>query len=135
MAYPREDVVFTGEERSLVSAVAGFCAVVIDNAELYTTAREQAQELHRLLGISSELGSIGHLDEFMQQFVLRASDFLGFSRAFIGLLEHGVFHLRWGIDNGVTDAMDHELPSGTASRALSNKEVFWADDAKKISDA
>src|SRR5207245_11116495 len=103
LVYPRHEGVFSGEEKSLVSAVAGFGAVAIANAELYATAREQAHELHQLLDISSELGTIGHLDDFMQQFVLRASDFLGFSRAFIALLEDGVFQLRWGADNGVTD--------------------------------
>jgi len=135
LVYPRDEGAFSGEDKSLVSAVAGFGAVAIANAELYATAREQAHELHQLLDISSELGSIGHLDEFMQQFVLRASDFLGFSRAFIGLLEDGEFHLRWGTDNGVTDPMDHEFPQGTARRALINKEVFWTDDPKKVPDA
>ena len=135
LVYPRDEGAFSGEDKSLVSAVAGFGAVAIANAELYATAREQAHELHQLLDISSELGSIGHLDEFMQQFVLRASDFLGFSRAFIGLLEDGEFHLRWGTDNGVTDPMDHEFPQGTALRALINKEVFWTDDPKKVPDA
>src|SRR2546430_4243636 len=135
LVYPRDEGAFSGEDKSLVSAVAGFGAVAMANAELYATAREQAHELHQLLDISSELGSIGHLDEFMQQFVLRASDFLGFSRAFIALLEDGVFQLRWGADNGVTDPMDHEFPEGTARRALINKEVFWTDDPKKVPDA
>jgi len=135
LVYPRQEGAFNAEDKSLVSAVAGFGAVAIANAELYATAQAQAHELHQLLDISSELGSIGHLDEFMQQFVLRASDFLGFSRALIGLLEDGVFHLRWGTDNGVTDPMDHEFPEGTAHRALTNKEVFWTDDPKKVPDA
>ena len=135
LVYPRQEGAFSVEEKSLVSAVAGFGAVAIANAELYATARAQAHELHQLLDISSELGSIGRLDEFMQQFVLRASDFLGFSSAFIGLLEDGVFQLRWGTDNGVTDPMDHEFPEGAARRALINKEVFWTDDPKKVPDA
>jgi len=135
LVYPRQEGAFNAEDKSLVSAVAGFGAVAIANAELYATAQAQAHELHQLLDISSELGSIGHLDEFMPQFVLRASDFLGFSRAFIGLLKDGVFHLRWGTDNGVTDPMDHEFPEGTAHRALTNKEVFWTDDPKKVPDA
>src|SRR6266568_3871114 len=135
LVYPRQEGAFNAEDKSLVSAVAGFGAVAIANAELYATAQAQAHELHQLLDISSELGSIGHLDEFMQQFVLRASDFLGFSHAFIGLLKDGVFQLRWGTDNGVTDPMDHEFPEGTARRALINKEVFWTDDPKKVPDA
>ena len=135
LVYPRQEGTFSAEDKSLVSAVAGFGAVAIANAELYATAQAQAHELHQLLDISSDLGSIGHLDEFMQQFVLRASDFLGFSRAFIGLLEDGLFHLRWVTDNGVTDPMDYQFPQGTAWRSLINKEVFWTDDAKKVPEA
>ena len=88
-------VFFTTEEKSLISVVTGFGAVAIANAELYNTARAQAHELHQLLDISAELGSIGQLDDFLEQFALRAADFLGFGRGFIGLLENGAFHVRW----------------------------------------
>ncbi len=56
LVYPRADGAFSQEEKSLLSAVAGFGAVAIANAELYGTARAQAQELHQLLDILSELG-------------------------------------------------------------------------------
>ena len=65
-----------------------------------TPPAAQAHELHQLLDISAELGSIGQLDEFLQQFALRAADFLGFGRGFIGLLENGAFHVRWAAENG-----------------------------------
>src|SRR5439155_26117842 len=135
LVYPRQEGAFSVEEKSLVSAVAGFGAVAIANAELYATARAQAHELHQLLDISSELGSIGQLDQFMEQFVLRAGEFLGFGRAFIGLLEDGVFHIRWGTDNGKAGPVDLVFPQGAASRALINKEVFWADDPTKVPGA
>ena len=125
LVYPRQEGAFSAEEKSLLSAVAGFGAVAIANAELYGTARAQAHELQQLLDISSELGSIGDLDEFMQQFALRAADFLGFGRAFLGLLEDGVFRVRWGADDGRTERVDLVLPDGPTSRALINKEVFW----------
>ena len=76
LVYPRQDGIFTVDERSLVSAVAGFGAVAVANAELYSTARSQAHELHQLLEISSELSSIGNLDKFLEAFVVRAADFL-----------------------------------------------------------
>jgi PAS domain S-box-containing protein len=136
LVYPRHEGAFSAEEKSLVSSVAGFGAVAIANAELYSTAREQAQELHQLLEISSELGSIGDLDKFLQRFSLRASDFLGFSRAFIGLIEEdGAFHVHWGADQGKTVMVDLVFPSGVASRALLNREVFWSDDPEKIPGA
>ena len=73
------------EDKMLVSALAGFGAVAIANAELYGMARAQAHELHEILEISFELGSAGKLDEFMQTSVVRAASFLGFKRCFIGL--------------------------------------------------
>ena len=137
LVYPRPEGTFTAEEKSLISSVAGFGAVAIANAELYDTARAQAHELHQLLEISSELGSLGNLDQFLQRFSLRAADFLGFGRGFIGLLEleDGAFHVRWGADNGKTVLVDLVFPRGVASEALLNKEVFWTDDPAKVPGA
>ncbi len=135
LVYPRHEGAFSAEEKSLISAIAGFGAVAIANAELYSTARDQAHELHQLLDISSELGSIGQLDQFMQQFVLRAGDFLGFSRSFIGLLEEGKFHIRWGADQGKTAPVDAVFPDGVASHALLQKEVFWSDNPRQVPGA
>src|SRR5207248_1662916 len=83
----RQDGAFSPEEKSVISAVAGFGSIAIANAELYSSSRAHTHELHQLLDVSSELGSIGQLDDFLQKFALRAADFLGFGRAFIGLLE------------------------------------------------
>ena len=135
LVYPRPDSAFSPDERSLMSAVAGFGAVAIANAELYATARAQAHELHQLLDISSELGSVGELDQFMQQFALRAADFLGFGRAFLGLLEDGTFRLHWGAEGGKAERLELLFPEGSATRALVNREAFWSDDASKIPGA
>jgi two-component system NtrC family sensor kinase len=136
LVYPRQDGAFSAEEKSLVAAIAGFGAVAIANAELCATARSQAHELHQLLEISSDLGSIGKLDEFMQQFALRAADFLGFGRSFIGLLkEDKAFHVRWGSDKGRTVVIDLIFPNGVASGMLMKKEAFWSDDAASIPGA
>jgi PAS domain S-box-containing protein len=135
LIYPRKEGAFSVEERSLLSAVAGFGAVAIANAELYGTARAQAHELHQLLNLLSELSSVGDLDEFLRQFVVRAADFLGFGRAFVGLLEGGAFRVRWGSENGQPGPVDEIFPDGVASRALLNKEPFWANDPAKIPGA
>ena len=94
LVYPRQEGAFNHDEKSLLSAVAGFGGVAIANAELYGTAQAQAHELHQLLDILSELSSVGNLDEFLRQFVVRAADFLGFGRAFVGLLEGETFQVR-----------------------------------------
>src|SRR5712692_8782054 len=132
LIYPRQEGTFSSEEKSLVSVIAGFGAVAIANAELYGTARAHAQELHQLLEISSELGSIGKLDQFMQAIVVRAADFLGFEFSFVGLMKNSAFHVRWATVKGKPSRVDHILPEGRASRTLAAKEVFWADDASKI---
>ncbi len=132
LVYPRLEGVFTPEEKALVSVVAGFGAVAIANAELYSTARGQAHELHQLLEISAELGSIGRLDDFLQRFALRAADFLGFGSGFLGLLENGSFRVRWSAENSRSQRVDFVLPSGPVSRALLKKEVFWSDEPSKV---
>ena len=135
LIYPRAEGPFSAEEKSLISVVTGFAAVAIANAELYSTARARAYELHQLLDISAELGSISHLDEFLQQFALRAADFLGFGRGFIGLLENGAFHVRWAAENGKPRQVDFQFPTGPASQTLLNKEVFWSDEPSKVPGA
>jgi two-component system NtrC family sensor kinase len=126
--YPRSVGPFTAEEKSLLAAIAAFGAMAVTNSELYAVARGQAYELHQLLEISSELGSIGQLDKFMQRFVMHGCSFLGFGRCFIALAEDGRFHVRWGADHGEAQPVDEFLPDGGAVQALSNGEVFWTDD-------
>jgi PAS domain S-box-containing protein len=135
LVYPRAANPFTQEDKTLVSALAGFGAVAIANAELYGMARAQAHELHEILEISFELGSAGKLDEFMQTSVVRAASFLGFQRCFIGLLEESVFHIRWGVENGVARPVDIPLHDGVATRALKQKKVFFTEDAAKTPGA
>jgi len=135
LVYPRQDGIFTVDERSLVSAVAGFGAVAVANAELYSTARSQAHELHQLLEISSELSSIGNLDKFLEAFVVRAADFLGFGRCFIGLLEDGAFRVRLGAEKGAARRVDLTFPEGIGTKALIAKEVFWSDDVAQLPGA
>jgi len=132
LVYPRQEGAFQAEEKELLSAIAGFGAVAIANAELCGTARAQAQELQQLLDISLELNSIGNLDEFLQHFVIRATDFLGFGRGLVGLLEDGAFRTRWNCVAGKSGMLDAVLPEGIASRTLIKKEVFWTDDATEL---
>jgi len=129
--YPRQDGAFTSEERALVSAIAGFGAVALAHAELYSTAHAQSHELHQLLAISSELSSSGDPEHFLQAFVVHAADFLGFGRCFIALLEDNHFRIRYGMKNGQARRADVLFPEGIATLALRAKDVFWTDDAKR----
>ena len=135
LVYPRADGIFTADEKSLVAAIAGFGAVAVAHAELCATAQGQAHELHQLLEISSELSSSGDLEHFLQAFVVRASDFLGYGRCFIALQEDGQFRVRWGVTRGESRRVDTVFPEGIATRALREKEVFWSDDLTQVPGA
>ena len=128
LVYPRLDSGFSAEEKSLVSAIAGFGAVALAHAELGSTAQGQARELHQLLEISSELSSSGDLEHFLQAFVVRASNFLGFGRCFIALLEDDQFRVRHSVARGESQRVDNIFPEGIATRALRAKEVFCSND-------
>jgi PAS domain S-box-containing protein len=132
LVYPRHDGVFTADEKSLVSAIAGFGAVAVAHAELCATAQSQAHELHQLLEISSELSSSGDLEHFLQAFVVRAADFLGFGRCFIALCEDGIFRVRYSVKQGQPRRVDTVFPESVATRALRQKEVFWSDDLTQV---
>lgn len=135
LVYPRRSAPFTPEEKTLVSALAGFGAVAVANAELYGVARIQAHELHELLEIYCELSSADNLDEFMQNAVVCAANFLGFQRCFIGLLEDETFHIRWGFENGLARPVDISLHEGAATHKLRQKEIFFTEDASEAPGA
>jgi two-component system NtrC family sensor kinase len=135
LVYPRAEGKFTGEEKALVAAIAGFGAVAVAHAELHATSHAQAHELHQLLEISSELSSSSDLEHFLQAFVIRASDFLGFGRCFIALLEDGGFRVRYGVEKGQPKRVDTVFPEGVATQALRAKEVFWTDEASQMPGA
>src|SRR5205814_9043609 len=132
LVYPRREGPFSAEEKSLLPVVTSFAAVAISNAELYSKARAQAHELHQIVSIASELGSITDIDAFMKKFVQRACDFLGFERAFVGTSEHGRLQIRWNIAAGKHGPAGYVVPEGALTDALRSREVFWSDDVTQI---
>jgi two-component system NtrC family sensor kinase len=131
LLYPRQECVFTAEEKALVGAIAGFGAVALAHAELHASAAAQAHELHQLLEISGELNSSSNLEHVLQAFVVRASDFLGFGRCFIALEDNGQFQVRYAVEKGEPKRVDTLFPEGVATQALRAKEVFWTDEASR----
>jgi two-component system NtrC family sensor kinase len=131
LLYPRQDSMFTSEEKALVAGIAGFGAVAVAHAELHATAHAQAHELHQLLEISSELNSSSNLEHVLQAFVVRAADFLGFGRCFIALEQGGEFRVRYAVEKGEPRRADTLFPEGIATRALRAKEVFWTNEASR----
>ena len=127
IVFPRVEGSFTPEERALVSAVTGLGAVAVANAELYSTAAAQAQELHHLLEISGELSGVANLDQFLERFVVRAADFLGFRRSFIALLEGERCEIRWSAEAGKARRASFSFAAQAAASVLLHKEVFWTN--------
>ncbi|HXY10171.1 MAG TPA: PAS domain S-box protein [Terriglobales bacterium] len=130
--YPRPEGAFSTQEKSLLSAVSGFGAVAIANAELCRTARHQAEELERILSLSSELNSISRIEEFLEHLVLRATDFLGFDLGFVALFEGGALRLRSIAKQGKALAIEAALEGDLWSRALAAKDVVASEDSKAL---
>jgi two-component system NtrC family sensor kinase len=135
LVYPRREGPFSIEEKSLLPVVTSFAAVAISNAELYSTARAQARELHQILSIAAELGSIADIDQFMQRFLERACDFLGYGRTFVGLADNDRLQVRWSLDAGKPGTSGFAFPEGILTRAMRNKEVFRVEDASQLAGA
>ena len=128
-----EQAHFFGEDLiEKAKIVASQLAIALERAELQADAQAKAHELQQLLSISGELSSVANLDSFLRHFVCKASEFLGFGRAFVGLLEHEKFHVRWTYARGESAVADVVLPGGTASRALRAGEIFWTDRAEDV---
>jgi two-component system NtrC family sensor kinase len=119
---------FREEEVSLVDAVTRFGGLAIANAELYTTANDRARELQQLLEISSELGSTGELDKFLEKFVVRAAEFLGFARSFIALTDGPACRVCWVAERGVARPLDCAVPEKVRARVIERREPAWNDD-------
>ncbi|HYE24993.1 MAG TPA: PAS domain S-box protein [Clostridia bacterium] len=136
-------IVYGGPERrfseadiSLARAICGVGALAIQNSQLYATTSAQATELKQLLEIATELGTAGDLERFLKQFVLRAADFLGFKRSFIGLIEQdGVCRIRYSSDNGAIVPLVIEVPNLVVARVLDRREVFWTENARALAEA
>ena len=98
------------------------------NLERIFLGHERAEELRKLLEITSELGNSGDPDEFFQKFVLRAGQFLHFERSAIAVVENGRYVVRWMAENGVSNAVGFPLPEALAQRLLASTDPVWADD-------
>ena len=135
LVYPRPAGSFTNEERKLLPVVTSFAGLAVANAELYRTARSQAEELHQIVTMASELGSVSDLESLMSRFLARASKFLSFRRTSVGLLNEGRIEVRWTYDNGRHSVVSEPIPDGILSQAILAGEMFWAEDREGWSPA
>src|SRR5947209_12349661 len=96
----------TAAELSASRHFGNLCRLALENAELAGLSAAQQQHLEQLLEISTELGTTAHLDSFLNKFVVRAADFLGFHRVFIAVAEGAGCRVGWASADGVASTLN-----------------------------
>src|SRR5262249_38765109 len=100
---------FLPAEGSAFAALGSVARMALDNAELAGLNSTQKRDLDQLLEISGDLGATSRLEAFLPKFVVRAADFLGFSRAFVALVESHGCRLRWAASKGVSSRLEIDI--------------------------
>jgi len=122
--------VFSPSEISAFSVLGSTARLALDNSELAGLYSAQTHDYDQLLEISAELGA-SRLDGFFPKFVVRAADFLGFSRAFVALTEAGKCHLRWAASGGSASRLDIDI-SAVAKRAFESPNPSICEDVSQL---
>ncbi len=122
--------VFSPAEISAFKVLGSTARLALDNSELAGLYSTQAHDYDQLLEISAELGT-SRLEGFFPRFVVRAADFLGFSRAFVALTEAGKCHLRWAASRGSASRLDIDI-SAVAKRAFESPNPYICEDVGQL---
>src|SRR5262245_14677403 len=122
---------FSPAEVAAFSALGNFARIALENAELTGVSSSRKHELDQLLEISSELGSTSRLETFLPKFVVRAAEFLGFSRAFVALVDAGECRLRWGANKGVPSRLEIDA-SAIGKRVLETANPYICEDVNQL---
>ncbi len=120
------------EQRSLLSLLSSIGSLAIQNAEVHSRIRAEAEEFRGLLDICSELGSSADLDRFMETFVIRAAHFLGFTRSFIALIEGNDCIVRFGSDSRSGQHMQMAWESDISLQIIRAKQPFHTEEAHNL---
>lgn len=122
---------FSSEEVGAFDALGSFARLATENSELTGLSSAKKQELDQLLEISAELGSTSRLETFLPKFVVRAADFLGFSRAFVALVDGGECRLRWDANKGVPSRLEIDV-SAVGARVLETGNPCICEDTNQL---
>ena len=122
---------FLPAEVSAFATLGNVGKLALENSELTGLYSAQKHDLDKLLEISGELGSTSRLETFLPKFVVRAADFLGFSRAFIALVEAGECRLRWAASKGAPAKLEIDV-SAIGSRVLDSRNPFICEDLSQL---
>lgn len=122
---------FPSADVSAMGALGNVARLTLGNAELNSLYSAQKQDFDQLLEISGELGSTSRLETFLPRFVVRAADFLGFTRAFVALVDAGECRLRWGASKGVPSRVEIDI-SAVGSRVLETRKPQICEDLNQL---
>jgi len=122
---------FSPVEVSAYSVLGNTARLALDNSELGGLYATQKRDLDQLLDISAELGATTHLETFLPKFTMRAAEFLGFSRAFVGLVDSGACRIRWGANKGTVSKLEIDI-SAVARRALEARSPHICEEMGQL---
>src|SRR5947209_3831907 len=122
---------FSSAEVSAFGVLGNVGRLVLDHSELTGLYSTQKHDLDQLLEISAELGDTARLESFLPRFVVRAADFLGFSRAFVALVDSGECRLRWGASKGAPSRLEIDI-SAVGSRVLELRNPYVCEDINQL---
>src|ERR1041384_8737671 len=122
---------FSSSEASAFAVLGNLGRLALDNSELAGLCSSQKQELDQLLEISAELGATSRLESFLPRFVVRAAEFMGFSRAFVALIESGDCRMRWGTSKGSPSRLEIDI-SAVGNRVLETRLAFTCEDLLQL---
>ena len=122
--------VFSPAEISAFNVLGSTARLALENSELAGLYSTQTHDYDQLLEISAELGT-SRVEGFFPRFVLRAADFLGFSRAFVALTDAGKCHLRWAAGRGSASRLDIDI-SAVAKRAFESPNPHICEDIGQL---
>lgn len=118
---------FTPDEVSVFRVLGKFAQLEFEKAELAGLYSGQQKNVNEFLEVSSHLGITTDLENFVPQFVIRTTELLGYSSAFVALLEAGECRIRWGAKDGKSAGADIDI-SSVSRRMLESREVSIAED-------
>ncbi len=119
---------FLEQDRVLLSAFARIASTALTNAELHRASIVQSEDLRKLVDISGGLRRHTSIDRFMEEFVVRTAEFLGFRRASVALMEDGEPFVRWIAEEGVATPLHEPLRSALLRQVLAADDVFVSND-------
>ncbi|HWZ46451.1 MAG TPA: PAS domain S-box protein, partial [Candidatus Saccharimonadales bacterium] len=121
---------FSAAEISAFHLLGNLVRMALENAELAGLSSMQQQHLDQLLEVSGEIGNPLQVDGFLNKFVMRAAETLGYTRAFVAVVEGGECRARWASVNGVATPVDVEISTNGIRHMLESKQPMVIEDIR-----